>query len=205
MSKRFAAAALVAAVLICAAPAARAAIVPMTQAELLNITTNTFAGYGNGTVNTVTADGTDSVIISGTFSSDQGGFTRFVTVDNDWQGQGTFDWSGYTSFDITLTSLTGNLGGAEFYANSGSGFAFHPGTFTSLPLNTPVTISFPISNITNPTEVQQWGFQLFSSVANAGQTGQLRMTVVPVPEPGALCVLSVAGVLLAARRRPRIA
>jgi hypothetical protein len=204
MSKRFASAACVVSVLLGAAHAAHAAIVPMTQTELLNITTNDFAGFGNGAVTSVVADGTDSVIVSGTFSSDQGGFTRFVPVDGDWQGQGTFDWSPYTSFDITVTGVTGNVGGVEFYANSGAGFSFHQGTFTSTPTGTPVTISYPISSITNPTQVQQWGFQVFSGVANAGQTGQIRLTV--VPEPGALCVLGLGGILLAARRRrPRIA
>ena len=200
MFKRFASAAcMVAVVLLGAAHAAHAAIVPITQTELLNIA---HAGFGGGAVTSVTVDGTDSVIITGTLSADQGGFTRFVPQDADWQGQGTFDWSGFTSFDITLTVLTANIGGAQEYVQSGSSFEnFVQGSFTNLTLNNPVTFSFPLGTMPAPTLIQQWGFQVFSGTANAGQTASIRMTVVPVPEPGALCVLGLGGMLLAARRR----
>ena len=200
MSKRFALAACIVAVLFGASQAAYAAIVPMNQSELLNIA---HAGFGGGTVTSVTPDGADSVIITGTLSADQGGYTRFIPQDADWQGQGTFDWSTFTSFDITLTALTPNIGGAQEYVQSGANFEnFVQGPFTGLTQDVPVTFSFPLGTMPASNLIQQWGFQFFSGVPNAGQSASIRMTV--VPEPGTLCVLGLGGILLAIRRRARV-
>ena len=153
---------------------------PIDQSDLLGFQTAWL-----GSVNSVSPDGNDAVLVSVTASSE-----GFVAI----QSTRAVSASGFAALGLFVEPVSQSFSSGVLFAQTGPGWVWHEGPVAGVATAVENALSIDPQTLAHPSDVRGWGVQLYG--ANAFQNATLRIS--PLTEPaqcGAADVAAPIGVL----------